>query len=251
MEISGIGIDGCRGGWLVCLFFKSKDVQFLLLPQLDELKQILQPEFPVFIDMPFGLSDKGERTCDQQARQLLGKRGATIFTTPCRLAVFANNYVQACELNEACCGKKISIQAWNLTPRIKELDYFLRANPELKKSFFESHPELCFAWLNHGEILLSKKKSEEGRLQRLKLLQKIIDFKKDDIEEWRTVLGRSKVKMDDVLDAAVLAVCAAMPPSCRIYIPEKIEKDSFGLRMNIVCLKNIKNGEYGGRLLIF
>lgn len=240
MEITGVGIDGCRGGWLVCLLFKSGRVNFLLLSQLEQINQHLRTSIPVFIDMPFGLQEKGERQCDKEARRLLGKRRSTIFITPCRPAVFANDYAEACKINQICSGKKISIQAWNITPKIRELDHFLRNNTQWQKAFFESHPELCFASLNNGQILNQSKKTEQGWKQRIRLLQNYLNIKRIDLEQWREKLGRSQIQFDDLLDAAVLSICASLPAEWRQMIPEEIQRDKYGLKMNIVRIMDIK-----------
>ena len=244
-RIKAIGIDGCKGGWLIALLsfsFSERPAkpaearlpEFRLLPRIKNIRELTGAEQPVFIDMPFGLQEKGERSCDLLARQLLGERRSTIFITPCRKAVYAPNYERACLLNEKCSGKKISIQAWNLTPKIKELDLFLRQNPDWQMVFFESHPELCFAYLNNGVVLSSSKKNMAGQQQRLQLLQKYLKIEMDDLQNWQDKLGKSNINIDDLLDAIVLALCAALPAKWRKFIPEKIIVDSFGLRMNIV-----------------
>ncbi len=234
-----LGVDGCRAGWLLCQLTQNDAPKFWVAKHLIQEKTLFQTASAVFVDMPFGLSSQGERTCDQLARKMLGKRRATIFMTPCRQAVYAANYQQACRVNQAICGKKISIQAWNLIPKIRQLDQFLRENPALTVRFFESHPELCFAWLNEGQILQSSKKTVEGQHQRLRLLAKKLAITHHTLQNWRQKIGKSRVQMDDLLDALVLAVCAAQPEGLRTFVPTKVELDDFGLRMNIVCLSNV------------
>ncbi|WP_456443867.1 DUF429 domain-containing protein [Caldithrix abyssi] len=237
-DIVGMGIDGCRGGWLVCRIKQNGRPEFKLQRSLADMPSLLTSGVDVFIDMPFGLSADQPRLCDSLARALLGKRASTIFPVPCRKAVYAASYAQACQINQTLCGKKLSIQAWNLTPKIRELDQLLITNPSLQNLFYESHPELCFRWLNDGRVLSSSKKTSVGQAERLHLLQKRARIDQPTLIRWRKRMGLSNAQPDDLLDALALAVCAAAPRKLRYFVPETPLYDAFGLRMNVVCLSN-------------
>ncbi len=236
-KVLGLGIDGCRGGWLVCRLFEQQRLDFHVLNHIQQIEQWAPLQPSIFIDMPFGLSENQQRLCDKLARQLLGNRRATIFFTPCRAAVYAGTYQQACQLNLQLCRQKISKQAWNLVPKIRQLDQFLLTNPGWQAAFWESHPELCFRWLNRNITLQTSKQKVEGQQQRLALLQKYLPVNIQHLHNWRKKLGASQVRLDDLLDALVLAFCAAQPSHKRFFIPPELTLDNHGLRMNIVCLR--------------
>lgn len=103
--------------------------------------------------------------------------------------------------------KKLSLQAWNITPKIKLIDSILRKNESLKSTVLESHPELLFQKLNGG-MIFQKKNLKKGIRHRLELLrdQEPIadDFFRDIKEEYR----RADVGEDDIVDAMVLAYYA-------------------------------------------
>lgn len=52
--------------------------------------------------------------------------------------------------------KKLTLQAWNITPKIQMVDELLRADESLKDKVLESHPELLFQTINGGMIYQKK-----------------------------------------------------------------------------------------------
>merc|ERR1712070_615966 len=100
-----------------------------------------------------------------------GKK-SSVFNAPCRQAVRANNYIQAKEINKKILSKSISIQSWNISNKIKEVDEFLIKNKQL--NIHESHPELCFINLNNGVPLKNNKKTNQGVNERVSILNKYI-----------------------------------------------------------------------------
>ena len=105
------------------------------------------------IDIPIGLlagrrvcdnaARTGRRACDNAARKLLGKhRGCSVFSPPCRETLSAVDYSDACHVNQALTGKRISRQAWSIAPRIKAVDDVI--TPLHQSWVFEVHPEVCF-----------------------------------------------------------------------------------------------------------
>ena len=115
---------------------------------LESLLLNLPEKYLVLIDIPIGLPKKESRLCDRLARNKLGPRRSSVFTVPCREAVYAKNYKEACHTNLRFLEKKISIQAWNICPKIQEADLLLQKHPELKEQWLEAHPELAFQALN-------------------------------------------------------------------------------------------------------
>ncbi len=203
-----IGIDGCRGGWLFTLIDAKQKLSLSLIKRLDDALDLLKKAQRVYIDMPIGLvKEKGEiRDIDVQIRKELGHPfSSSVFTVPCQQAVYASDYYQANQINKDVLGKGISIQAWNICPKIKELDIFLCQNSGLKSKFIETHPELCFKHLK-GSSLSYKKKTKEGKEERIKLLQTQLPEISLLFQQFRKQFLKKDVADDDILDSLVLGI---------------------------------------------
>ena len=150
--------------------------------------------------------------------------------------------MQSYEITE----KKLSLQAWNITPKIKMLDRLLQVEPELRVKVFESHPELLFMILNGGQIY-QKKKTKRGLRHRLDLISALEpvadDFFRDIKEEFR----RNEVAEDDIVDAMVLALAAkeTHPGTTGqlATLPEDPEVDETGLVKAIHYVKRFREAD--------
>lgn len=128
---------------------------------------------PVLVDIPIGLSDDGQRACDAAAREVLASdRTGSVFPTPCREAVYAPSYEAAKAVNEARTGRSVTVQTWNVVPRIREADALLAAVPAAREVVRESHPEVCFAALADEPVAHSKT-TDEGVAERLSALETV------------------------------------------------------------------------------
>lgn len=128
---------------------------------------------PVLVDIPIGLSDDGQRACDAAAREVLdASRTGSVFPTPCREAVYASSYEAAKAVNEVRTGRSVTVQTWNVVPRIREADALLAAVPAAREVVRESHPEVCFAALADGPVAHSKT-TDEGVAERLSALETV------------------------------------------------------------------------------
>ena len=164
------GVDGCRAGWLR-IERKANDKLEAATFSSAELFATAR-EFDVLtIDIPIGLTDTGRREVDTQARRLLGPRASSVFPAPVRAALDGVAYVDACERSFVACGKKLSKQTFAILPKIREVDIALRGSRQLQAGVREVHPEVCFYFLNSAQPMLYPKKSVEGALERLKLLE--------------------------------------------------------------------------------
>ncbi|AXJ02537.1 putative nuclease (RNAse H fold) [Cyclonatronum proteinivorum] len=229
------GIDGCRAGWLAVSLDKSL-ASWQLLRTVQELSVYAASKNGVFIDIPIGLSEtEPVRTCDALLRRVLGKGYASsVFSPPVRAAFMVNDYVAACDINEAKTGKRITKQAWNIMPKIRQVDELLAENPGLVQVLHESHPELLFKKLNRGGEPLQKKKTPEGLEQRRQLLFRADSRIEGLYETMRGSLKKSEAKDDDLLDALVLAVMVAQSPYRPVRtLPLPPETDSRGIPMAI------------------
>lgn len=199
------GVDGCRAGWVVAVAGTGPpEVRSVaVLPTLAAvMERVDRGQLAcVAVDMPIGLPADGPRPCDGEARRLLGPRRSSVFPTPARVVLDATDYTDALVRSRAAIGSGLSRQAWNLVPRIAELDALL--TPARCRTVLEAHPELAFAVLA-GEPPRHPKRTVAGRRERLRVLRPFVE------DRWtRPASVPRGAAGDDVLDALVLAVRAA------------------------------------------
>ncbi|MFM7393648.1 MAG: DUF429 domain-containing protein [Cyanobium sp.] len=166
------GVDGCRAGWLVVRApLQGGQPSAALLTDVADL--LLPDDAPLLtaIDMPIGLPDAGARPCDRLARRLLGPgRGSSVFPAPIRPMLAAVSHAEASAIGRRIDGRGLTIQAWNLMPRIRLLDGLLAQESALAARVREAHPELIFR-LWGGRPLGWAKRRPEGRAERLALVE--------------------------------------------------------------------------------
>jgi predicted RNase H-like nuclease len=157
-----------------------------------------------------------------------------VFPPPGRAALSQNSYRAASETNLAEIGKKLNRQTWNILPKIREVDSFLRENSDARSVFREVHPEVCFRAFNGGKAIGPRKKTPEGKRARLALLRKL-DGRTDAIRD-RAMDGflRREVAEDDIHDALVAAISATNFPDGLVSVPSVPEFDAEGLPMAVV-----------------
>ncbi|MFM7068243.1 MAG: DUF429 domain-containing protein [Actinomycetes bacterium] len=230
-----VGVDGCRAGWIAATAeLRNGRITVTDLRVHDDLSGLLdalssQALLRMAIDIPIGLSDHASRMADTVTRRALGARRSSVFSAPVRAALDAPDHPIAVERSRAACGVGLSVQSWNLVPKIREADEAIRSlHPHQRDRVFETHPELCFAVLD-GAPMRHPKRTLAGRRERLRVLHRSIE------PGWtRPQRTPSGARGDDVLDALVLAVRATQWGSIG---PEPVafgdEIDRFGLRMRI------------------
>lgn len=223
------GIDGCKMGWLFISFDEGNE-RYEVLETKEQLEEKLLETDRTFIDMPIGLEDEQyTRECDELMRKEVGGTySSSIFSPPIRPALAAPSYVEANMISYEYTEKKLSLQSWNITPKIQMIDDLLTKHEGLQEKVLESHPEHLFQKLNAGEIF-QKKNLKKGIKHRLKLIEEeepiVDDFFRDIKEEYR----RSEVSEDDIVDAMVLALYAKWSKDKPIKtIPAEVDKDSKG-----------------------
>ncbi len=192
-------------------------------------------EAPVMIgiDIPIGLPDRvngGGRTADRAARAYLGKGRSSVFPVPPRSAVYAADYETAKALCRAHSDPPFapSIQCWNITGAIREVDGLLRARPELASRLREVHPEVAFRRLNRDMPLVAGKKGPEraaGLAERRRLL--VAAGLPSALVHSNPPRG---VGADDHLDAmAALVVARDIVEGGAVPMPDPSETDGHGL----------------------
>jgi predicted RNase H-like nuclease len=217
-------MDGCKAGWIA---FKVDIASRATTLELIDLPCILQRRpsglAGLGIDIPIGLLD-GSRTCDSAARQLLGwPRRNSVFSPPCREALTAKSYSEACVVNSRVTNKKMSQQAWGIAPKIKQVDDAIRA--EGQNWVYEVHPEVSF-WAMAGERPMeNRKKLAAGHNERLDILRPVFD-------QIDVLLAQrpSGVGKDDLLDAAAAAWSALRIVRGEGQRVSAEQEDSLGLR---------------------
>lgn len=235
------GVDGCPAGWIAVVgSLSEKEPWLAFAPSFADLVKQHPRVARWAVDIPIGLADDGPRECDQLVRKRLGpNRGSSVFPAPPRaVADYAandgNDYVEACQLAAAATGKKISKQAWNITPKIAEVRKFLSETPRLRKRIFECHPELCFAQLAGGEAIAEGKKTLAGHQQRRRLLNAVVGAACVNRLVIQTEATRS-VGVDDTLDALACWTAAARAAQGESEsFPAAAQRDADGLEMAIV-----------------
>jgi predicted RNase H-like nuclease len=221
------GVDGCSAGWVA---FKVQLPTLATSIELVDLQSWLKKRpldiAHLGIDIPIGLFDR-PRACDIAARKLLGSpRRNSVFPAPCRAALSASDHATASACNRTTTGKDLTIQAWCIGPKIKQVDDPM--TPECQRWAFEVHPEVCFWALNQRRPMVNNKKTKEGAADRLSVLSPIFP-------EIGQHLGSrpSGVAKDDLLDAAAAAWTALRrfqgEAKC-VCTPERDEK---GLEVSI------------------
>jgi predicted RNase H-like nuclease len=224
------GVDGCRTGW-VLVTADAGAASVLGVEVVERIAEVLarvrdDDISTLAVDMPIGLARRGPRACDTEARARLGPRRSSVFPTPPRPLLHAVSHADAVARGRALDGRGISIQAFNLLPRIAELDTAI--DPSLCDRVVEAHPESGFAAVA-GAPLTTKKRSTEGRHERRALLDRVFPGGTSGLDA--PVRGAAP---DDVLDAAVNAWTAARWARGAAVVLGDGAVDESGLPMRIV-----------------
>ena len=232
--IQSVGIDGCKGGWVAVALSRGK-VEVVIHENIAEICQRYNTANSIIIDMPIGLPEKIEdMRPDKELREYLKGKASSVFSTPCRQAVYAPDYTQAIEENKRVLGLSISPLTYAIVPKIREIDIFLTTNPEWQNRLVESHPEYCFALLNKNKPVFEKKKTSIGVKTRLALLSEYYEESHEVVEQFQKNPG-SASKTDDVIDALVLSVIGILGLRFGFTtLPEEPRKDAKGLYMQII-----------------
>jgi len=208
-----VGIDGCRGGWLIAT---AKAVRVSARLELEDVTH-------VGVDMPIGLSDAAPRACDMAARKFLGRAGSSVFPAPPRAILDCVEYATALDIARTMTGRGISRQTFNITAKVAELDRLIRSGTAWE--FVEVHPECSFLTLNAGHPLPTKKTAAGQELRR-RLLGEHFDL---------PATAPRGAAMDDVLDAyAVLWSTMRFRSGVHREFGDG-QMDERGIAMRIVC----------------
>lgn len=219
------GVDGCKTGWIAVHGEPGAPPSVTVFPTFAALLDALPADAIIAVDMPIGLPDfsgRGGRGPEALVRPMLGARQSSVFSIPSRAALYADTsdftsieawyaaHRRASAVAKATSDppRGVSIQAFGIFAKIREIDALLAARPDLRRRIFESHPEVAFCRLNGGVAMALPKKikgavSPAGMEERKTLLCR---HGYD-----RSFLDRAPPKgaaSDDFLDAAAMMVIA-------------------------------------------
>ena len=206
-------------------------VAFSLWPSFAEVwtEARSQGLLAVGVDMPIGLPDEELRRSDIEARELLGPRRSSLFWTPPLCVLDAADHAEANRRARAHTGRGLSIQAFHLLPKVREVRAELTPEdlaPHPKSRAAEVHPETSFAVLA-GRPMESSKRQPPGRAERLAVLAP--EFS-NLAEDPAPVPGMT---IDDLLDAAAAAWTARRMAARTAKILGPDEVDATGYPMAI------------------
>lgn len=200
------GLDGYPHGWFAVVLhagrFQRADAYATFADALTGLADCDR----IGVDVPIGLVDHGSREADTAARRLLGAGASSVFPTPPRWVLSADDYAEANRRGRAS-GRGVSRQSWALRARILEVEEL----QPLPAAVLEVHPEVAFRDLAGAR--LPSKRSWTGMRRRLALLTDA------DIHLPIDVPDGTRARADDVLDAAVVAWVAAADDGLVAYPP--------------------------------
>lgn len=229
-----LGVDGCPGGWcVVALDVSAASTRVVESRVFGDFTEVLESSADVIcVDIPIGLLDRpGQRTCDVEARRMLGQgRASSVFPAPSRRALAFDNYESASRTNFELTGRHLNRQSFNVAPKVREVDEAMKAG--MQDRVREVHPELCLWALNGRAAMRLNKKMTAGRETRWRVLRRVFEG-----------LGPNPIlppelkglcAADDYVDALVAAwtaACVARSEARRI--PAEPEVDERGLRMEM------------------
>lgn len=220
------GIDGYKKGWVAAIEVRSGETVVRAYPNfrsiLDDGSLTL-----VVIDIPIGLLDHGARTCDVEARRLLGRaRGSSVFPSPIRSMLDVDTWEEACSRRVEKEGKKCTKQVAGILPKIREVDEGMTRAAQHR--VHEGHPELCFTMMNQGKPMSFNKRTIQGQEERLSLL---LRYFSDISMQLRGVSGAGI----DIIDAyACLWTARRIIQGTAISLTADTEVDRKGLKAEII-----------------
>lgn len=245
------GVDGCKAGWIAVCRDLDAAPSVSVFPTFAALLDALPGHATIAVDMPIGLPDfsqKGGRGPEALVRPLLGQRQSSVFAIPSRAALYADTsdfttieawyaaHRRASEVAKATSDppRGVSIQAFGIFSKIREIDALLIARPELRGRVFESHPEVAFCRLN-GEKPMSLPKKIKGAVNPAGMEERKALLSRHGYE--RAFLDQPPPKgaaADDFLDAAAMMLIAArIARSDAKPFPDPPLADRFGIPVAI------------------
>lgn len=227
-----VGVDGAKSGWIATWRINGR-LGYLVHPTVLDLSRRYPCTRVIAVDMPIGLSDRGPRSPDREARRFVGaRRACSVFSSPVRGILDAKTQPEASRRHREIDERGFGCQSFAILPKIREWDSVLRDDENFRARVFEVHPEVCFAALNGGAGLVDSKKRLVGRMRRIELLSSVFDG--DQVRSLLDALPRSVAAADDLLDSlAALWTAERIALGNARSLPDPPMLDSVGLTMAI------------------
>src|SRR5262245_7151509 len=232
-------VDGCRVASIAAFVRPhGEDVRITVVPRFVDVLDAPEQPAVIAVDVPIGLPERtgaGGRAAENAVRPLLGQRQSSVFSVPSRTAIYAPDYVAACHAALATSQppRKVSRQLFNISPKIREVDAILRANPELATRVFEVHPELAF-WRLNGDRPLPEAKKVKSRPYEPGLILRWELLALAGLPLALTLAPPSGAATDDLIDAiACAAVARRIHAGQAQRFPDPPPLDRHGLPMAI------------------
>jgi predicted RNase H-like nuclease len=252
------GADGCKAGWIAAFGDSGDQPKIAIFRRLADLVGMLPADAVIAVDMPIGLPDRcgpGGRGPESLVRPLIGMRQSSVFSIPSRAAVYAtgaspipereengsawlaaHRHASAVARDTSTPPRGVSIQAFGLFAKIRELDALLRERAGLAQRVLESHPELCF-WRLNGHQPLVQPKKVKGRVYEPGMAERRALLAGAGIEN--AVLYATPpagAGEDDLLDALALMTAARNRLNgTGLSFPDPPLRDTHGLPIAISC----------------
>jgi predicted RNase H-like nuclease len=245
------GVDGCKAGWIAVLRQPAGPVSVRVFASFAEIVAAVPADAAIAVDMPIGLPDHsgpGGRGPEPLVRRHLGMRQSSVFSIPSRAAVYAadedfttlerwyaaHRHASAAARATSTPPRGVSIQAFGIFSKIRELDRLLRAWPELAERVVESHPEAAFWRLNRERAMETPKKIKghvnPAGIEERKALLAARGHERD-------FLDRDPPRgagTDDFLDAAAMMLVAErFVLGVAVSFPDPPQRDAHGLPVAI------------------
>ena len=193
---------------------ESRSTELQLCADIAEIaswREKIGARAPVAVDVPIGLlAHGGSRTCDTEARRLLGKP-SSVFSPPGRYLFAALKHDeyearwkqaqrlvaerQAAYPDERVVG--VTRQTIGIIDKVAEVDAYLLNHGAAEDWLIECHPELSFVRMNGGAPL-AKKTSARGQVERLDLVRREFPDVLERIAAWPEA---DEVSLVDIVDA--------------------------------------------------
>ncbi|MYH97593.1 MAG: DUF429 domain-containing protein [Acidimicrobiia bacterium] len=227
------GVDAAKGGWVMAVTATApgSPVTFTLWPCFADVWADARSQgmLAVAVDMPIGLPGQDRRRSDIEAREILGPRRSSLFWTPPLVVLDATDHSEANRLSEEHTSRGLSIQAFHLLPKVREVRAVLTPDdlsPQSRPQAAEVHPETSFAVLA-GQPMSASKRQPAGQAERLTALAP--EF--DNLDT--TPQPLSGATLDDLLDATAAAWTARRMAAGTAKILGQGEVDETGYPMAI------------------